>query len=471
MATTAPVDHPEGIFTPLDTDLYKLTMQCAVLKFFPDVHVTYAFTNRTAEKKLTRGAFNWLQEQISKLANLRVTEEELEWLRKTCPYFGKEYLDFLAKFRFEPARHIVADFKPDSDAAGDEVTGVVSLHTEGLWLDTILYEIPLLALTSEAYFKFVDRDWNYDGQVEKARAKGEQLITSGCAFSEFGTRRRRSYRTQDLVLQGLTQAAKAQKDAGYTGPGAFSGTSNVHFAMRYDVIPIGTVAHEWYMGIAALTDDYARANENAMRYWVRAFGRGVLAIALSDTFGTPNFLKAFTLPAPPVEEELVAEPKAEAAGEKQPSYAEIFTGVRQDSGDPLTFLERITAFYKSQGLIGGSQPAKNVVFSDSLNVDKCITYARATEKVGLRPSFGIGTFLTNDFVRVSATSEGQTDPPKSVPLNIVIKLSTAAGREAVKLSDDIGKNMGQGETIRRIKEAVGYEDRAWEGGDEGKRWG
>lgn len=28
---------PEGIFSLLDTDLYKLTMQCAILKYLPDV--------------------------------------------------------------------------------------------------------------------------------------------------------------------------------------------------------------------------------------------------------------------------------------------------------------------------------------------------------------------------------------------------------------------------------------------------
>jgi nicotinate phosphoribosyltransferase len=55
---------PEGVISFLDTDLYKLTMQCAVLKFFKDVPVTYSFTNRTPEKKLSRKAFVWLQEQI-----------------------------------------------------------------------------------------------------------------------------------------------------------------------------------------------------------------------------------------------------------------------------------------------------------------------------------------------------------------------------------------------------------------------
>jgi len=30
-------DLPEGIFSLMDTDLYKLTMQCAVLKYLPSV--------------------------------------------------------------------------------------------------------------------------------------------------------------------------------------------------------------------------------------------------------------------------------------------------------------------------------------------------------------------------------------------------------------------------------------------------
>jgi len=60
-------DLPEGIFSLLDTDLYKLTMQCCILKFFPDVSVTYGFTNRTPDKKLNRTAFKWLQAQVDSM--------------------------------------------------------------------------------------------------------------------------------------------------------------------------------------------------------------------------------------------------------------------------------------------------------------------------------------------------------------------------------------------------------------------
>ena len=62
-----PATLPEGIFSLLDTDLYKLTMQCCILKFFPDVAVTYGFTNRTPDKKLSRAAFKWLQAQVNSL--------------------------------------------------------------------------------------------------------------------------------------------------------------------------------------------------------------------------------------------------------------------------------------------------------------------------------------------------------------------------------------------------------------------
>ena len=62
--TPKPADLPEGIFSLLDTDLYKLTMQCCVLKYFPDVQVTYNFTNRTPDMKFSRAAVAWLRKQI-----------------------------------------------------------------------------------------------------------------------------------------------------------------------------------------------------------------------------------------------------------------------------------------------------------------------------------------------------------------------------------------------------------------------
>ena len=64
--------------------------------------------------------------------------------------------------------------------------------------------------------------------TESAYGKGRALLEAGCTFSEFGTRRRRSYHTQDLVVRALAQAFR---DA--PGKGRFSGTSNVRL-LRYE---------------------------------------------------------------------------------------------------------------------------------------------------------------------------------------------------------------------------------------------
>jgi nicotinate phosphoribosyltransferase len=252
MTTINGQPSPDGVFSLLDTDLYKLTMQCAVLKYFPDISVSYRFTNRTPHMQLTRAAFNWLQTQVQNLGNIRVTSEEIAWLEKTCPYLSKEYLDFLKDFYLKPAEQLELSFSPKQGTSEDDAQpGEVHFAIAGLWVDTILYEIPLLALVSEAYFKFVDTDWNHAGQLEKAKHKGLQLLEGGCAFSEFGSRRRRDYKTHGIVMTGLIDAQKEAQSKGFKGK--FSGTSNVHLAMRYGVAPVGTVAHEWFMGIAALS--------------------------------------------------------------------------------------------------------------------------------------------------------------------------------------------------------------------------
>lgn len=447
-------DTPEGVFSLLDTDLYKLTMQCAVLKYFPDAHVRYKFTNRTPHMRFTREAFNWLETQINKLENVEVTAAEIEWLRKTCPYLTPTYLDFLRTLRLHPAEQVKATFTPLSNGSNDpNAEGDVVLSVSGIWVETILYEIPLLALTSEAYFKFVDRDWNHDGQVAQSKEKGERLLEGGCVFSEFGSRRRRDYRTHEMVIEGLLQAQKEAETNGKGWKGKLTGTSNVHLAMKFGVKPTGTVAHEWFMGIAAITQDYAKANETALQYWIGTFGRGVLGIALTDTFGTPSFLEAFARPAPK------SGTTQDVVDGRDPTYAEIFTGVRQDSGDPIDYVKMVRAFYDAQGI----KDPKTVIFSDSLNIDRCIKYKEATEAAGLTPAFGVGTFFTNDFVHLSTGK-------KSVPLNIVIKLSEANGNNAIKLSDDTGKNMGDDELMRSVKAQVGYEEKSWRDGDEAHRW-
>ena len=389
------------------------------------------------------------------MGNISLSDDELRFLKQHCSYLSPAYLDFLKEFRLSPREQLKPTFHPvGEDTGADDVVGDIHIEIRGTWVDTILYEIPLLALASEAYFKFMDTDWNYDGQEEKAYEKGMRLLEAGCVVSEFGTRRRRDYHTQALVFRGLVRANRDAQKRGL--PGKISGTSNVHLAMRFNIPPVGTVAHEWFMGIAAIHNDYTNANEEGLRRWVGCFGEGVLGIALTDTFGTPSFLRAFEKPV----RGLPDNPDTQAP-ESSRSYAEVFAGVRQDSGDPAGFVQLMREFYEKRGV---SPRDKTIVFSDALDIDKCIQYKRISEEAGFNPTFGVGTYLTNDFVQ-------RTTGKKSVPLNIVIKLSSAAGNPAVKISDNIGKNTGDPGKVNAVKRELGYVEKDWSGGDETARWG
>lgn len=384
------------------------------------------------------------------LSSIALTEEEYKYLKTNCPFLNAEYLDYLKGFRFRPEEHVSLTF--DDEQNSQDSRGGLICNVRGMWLETILYEIPLLALTSEAYFRFIDTDWDYEGQEESAHQKGRDLLDYKIAFSEFGTRRRRSYQAQDLVLQGLSRAARDVHQ------GRFVGSSNVHFAMKYGVMPVGTVAHEWFMGTAASMDNYMDSTEKALQRWVRTFGDGVLGIALTDTFGTPAFLEAFARPMP--------------FGDK--TYAQSFAGVRQDSGDPEEFINIMRSFYDKHGI-----GKKTIIFSDSLNVEKSKKYHDMAIEKGFYPSFGIGTFFTSEsgiLVRVLVLMvklddfHHKSNREKSKPLNIVIKLSSANGNYAVKLSDESGKNTGDAATVRRAKEAFDYKDKHWDEADEAARW-
>ena len=323
----------------------------------------------------------------AEIDNLVLSTKELDWLKAKCPYLKTSYLEFLQQYRFNPSQHVKLEYVAVSETHGD-----IHLVVKGLWVDTILYEIPLLALVSEAYFKFCDRDWSYEGQENNAYEKGTKLLRGGCIFSEFGTRRRRDTETQQQVIQGLKRAAQDCKACS----GKFAGTSNVYFAMQYDLQPVGTMAHEWFMGIAASGNDYEGATRTGLRNWTTCFGKGVLAVALTDTFGTPAFLKIFgeSIPERLIDHDTSA---SEDIPHKIPTYAEVFTGVRQDSGDPLEYINTMRDFYQTMNLSN----SRTIVFSDSLNVDKCIEYKDSAEKAGFAPTFGIGTFLTSKLIALA----------------------------------------------------------------------
>ncbi|KAK3822861.1 MAG: nicotinate phosphoribosyltransferase [Benniella sp.] len=420
----------------LDNDLYKFTMQQAVRQHYPNTPCDYRFTNRSPQlARLPRKALPWLQQKIQDMTKLQLTDDERLFLETRCPYLTKDYLDWLQnEFRFRPEDQIKIHWKDHPRDSQESTTDdLIEITIVGEWHHVILYEVPILSLVSEAYYSFVERNWSYEGQFEAAKDKAERLILAGAKFAEFGTRRRRDYETQRIVLQGLVAGGSSprlgESLSQQQQQGLLTGTSNLHFAHTMNLIPIGTMAHEWFMGTAAILKDASQANQVALDRWALTYPGQALGIALTDTFTTKVFLKTF-----------------------RGALARDWTGVRHDSGDPFEFMDRIIQHYDEDPLVGPElRRAKKIVFSDGLDTDLAIRLHQAAESKGIQASFGIGTHFTNDYRHLDQ------EKSKSPAMNIVIKLHSCAGRECVKLSDDPGKESGSVEAVSELKQQTGAE--------------
>ncbi|MBD5640971.1 MAG: nicotinate phosphoribosyltransferase, partial [Desulfovibrio sp.] len=213
-----------------DDDLYKFTMCCAVIDNYPRAQVRYIFKDR-GDTVYPQGFERELRWQIDSLASLRITDEEIGFMKRACPYIPYWFYNYLKGFRYEPELVKIS--------VNEE--GRLRLGFEGSWASTILLEVKTLAIISELYYEMTGAAASFDfGKfADKTIEKGVKLIEAGCVFSDFGTRRRASFRAQDCAIGALGKAGGE-----CAGPGAFMGTSNVYLAMKYDLVPIGTMAHE-----------------------------------------------------------------------------------------------------------------------------------------------------------------------------------------------------------------------------------
>ncbi|CAO1661189.1 MULTISPECIES: nicotinate phosphoribosyltransferase [Salinicola] len=379
----------------IDNDFYKITMQNAVIKRFPYAQARYAFINR-GEHAFPEGFGDALRREVDAMASLVLTDAEKRYLEVTCPYLDPTYLDFLAGFRFNPAEVII-------EQTGSEL----SVAIEGLWYRTILWEVPLMALISELWYRLRGVKRDDDETVEaRTRAKIEQYQRLGLKIAEFGTRRRFSFDVHDRVVGALR----------HHGGEAFSGSSNVLLAMRHGVKPIGTHAHEWFMFHGARFG-FKMANSLALEHWVDVY-RGDLGIALTDTFTSRAFFESF-----------------------DKKFAKLFDGVRHDSADPIDFAASTIAHYEKLGI---DPRSKTIIFSDALTPEKVERIQSFCQgRVGM--AFGIGTNFTND-VGVE-------------PMNMVIKMVEARPEgqhwlPVVKLSDVPDKHTGDPEMIALAKRVL-----------------
>jgi len=392
-----------------DDDLYKFTMCCAVIENYPRTQVKYKFNDRN--NTVYPGGFaDELRQQIMMLESVVITEEEIEFMHRRCRYIPSWFYSYLKGFRYD---HRWVKVSQDSE-------GHLSIEFEGYWSDTILLEVKVLAIVSELYYIMTGEAarLDYDEYYTKSWNKAQRMIEAGCTFSDFGTRRRASFQAQDTVVKAMKECQSTM-----LGPGRFIGTSNVYFAMKYDLVPIGTMAHELICAIAGMYGPQM-ANYIAMKTWASTY-RGALGTFLYDTYGWRIFSLNFS-----------------------EDYANMFKGLRVDSGDNFEELDRIIDKYKSLNI---DPRTKQIVFSNGLNVDKAIELQKYAEGKCI-PSFGIGTHFTNDFDGIR-------------PMNIVIKLIAVKITESwpfycstCKLSEDRGKYTGDKATVDRFLEILHLDD-------------
>jgi nicotinate phosphoribosyltransferase len=372
----------------LDTDLYKFTMMQVVLHQFPGAQVEYRFQCRNAASpgvSPLAPMVNEIREEIRALCTLRFQDAELVYLQ-SMRFIKSDFVDFLGLFRLNE-KYVTVTALP---------SGEIEVSIKGPWLHTIPFEIPILAIINEVYFRNTQKQPDVVEGRRRLDVKIEQLKGEGLSalkIADYGTRRRFSRAWHEEVLRTLT----ARLGAGTTGQ--IAGTSNVLFAMKLGLTPLGTMAHEFLQACQALGPRLRDSQVFAFESWAKEY-RGDLGIALSDVYGMSAFLRDFDM-----------------------FFCKLFDGARHDSGDPFAWGERLIQHYR----INRVDPrTKVLIFSDGLTVPKTIELYRQF-KGRCQLAFGIGTNLTNDL--------------GYEPLQIVIKMVQCNGQPVAKVSDTPSKNM------------------------------
>lgn len=379
----------------LDTDLYKFTMLQVVLHKFPQTHSVYHFRCRNLEDTQYPlcDILDELNQQLDYLCQLRFQEDELQYLRN-LRFIKSDFVDYLELFQLK-RRFIHATVDQE---------GRLDIWIEGPMVQAMMFEIFVLALVNELYFRRIRNDGvRAEGErrlqakldLIKGYEREQQPHDPPFLVSDFGTRRRYSFEWQKHVVEQLHRAS----------PTVFRGTSNVLLAKELGITPIGTMAHEFLQAFQALDVRLRNFQKAALETWVQEY-RGDLGIALTDVVGMDAFLRDFDL-----------------------YFAKLFDGLRHDSGDPYEWGDKAYKHYRRLKI---DSRTKMLTFSDGLNLEKAWKLHQYF-KDRFQVSFGIGTNLTNDM--------GQT------PLNIVLKLVECNGQSVAKISDSPGKTMTDNDTF------------------------
>ncbi|WP_028602208.1 nicotinate phosphoribosyltransferase [Ottowia thiooxydans] len=380
---------PGIIQSLLDTDLYKFTMMQAVLHQFPGAQVEYKFKCRSPNVQLTP-YIEEIRDEIRQLCELQFTEDELDYMR-SMRFIKSDFVDFLGLFKLNQ-KYITLT---------PQANGEIDIRVKGPWLHTIMFEIPVLAIVSEVYFRNTQPNLDWAQGRRRLADKIAMLRTPGLQdlkIADYGTRRRFSRAWHKEVVQTL------KSELGADSPqGQLTGTSNVLFAKELGLRPMGTMAHEYLQACQALGPRLRDSQVFAFEKWAQEY-RGDLGIALSDVYGMNAFLRDFDM-----------------------YFCKLFDGARHDSGDPFNWGERMIEHYQANRC---DPRTKTIIFSDGLSIPRCKElFERFSGRIQV--AFGVGTNLTNDL------------GPDA--LQIVLKMVKCNGQPVAKISDTPGKTMVEDE--------------------------
>ena len=369
------------ILSILDTDLYKFSTSNAYFQLYPLAEGTFRFQDR-AKEVYDEDFLAALKAEIARLGTLSLTDEEFAYVTRKIRYISRSYWEWLSGFRFNA----------DKVEVSLDAEGHLQMEVTDYLYKVTLYEVPLLAIVAELRNRWKGVVPDKEKALALLEGKMQLANENALTFSEFGTRRRFSSDLHETIVKGLKEGC----------PKYCAGTSNVFFARKYGMTPIGTFPHEWVMFHSGVFG-YKRANYLSLEDWIKVYD-GALGTALIDTFTTDSFLRTLTM-----------------------KQAKLLDGFRQDSGDEKEVGEKIIARLEEFGI---DPSTKVVVFSNALTFPRykeIADYFRGRIKI----SAGIGTNLTCD-----PGIEGYK------PANIVMKLSRCrmSGKDpwekVVKISDD-----------------------------------
>lgn len=361
----------------LDCDLYKFFMMQVIFHNYTSATAEYHYKLRN-NLAFSKEEYKTIKSELRSLCKLRFEPDEIQYLRSTG-FFKEDFLEYLVMYKLNynqinfNGKHALFEFK-------------------GSWLTVMMFEIYTMQIISEVYFS--------GRATAEVMTEGEQRLYEKIAlikdmndpnfmFSEFGGRRRFSYDWHDTVLTKLKTLV----------PDNLVGTSNVHMAMKHNLKPIGTMAHEYLQGHQALGCRLVDSQKEALQVWANEY-RGSLGIALTDVITMDAFLKDFDL-----------------------YFCKLFDGCRHDSGDPMIWCDKLIDHYNKMGI---NPKTKTAVFSDGLTIKKAMSIYKLYNSY-INCSFGIGTHLTND-LGLDA-------------LNHVIKMVRCNNQDVAKISDSKGKTM------------------------------